>query len=197
MSKDSIEQQLVKDLDTATKAYKINFKKTTKPPRIGKLKPSAESIADLKAKFQATLKGAAKQGMGVTQRGLEQDLVGALRDEVWLWNGTTQRQNGTTAGSPRNIVDMGRLMNSLSWTKSAANANGYKLTGKYSAPYATQVHYGAYVRPYGNSNATAVWTPGRPWVEGVLRGNKGVVDPYDFRGDYLAAVKDVWKMVTV
>lgn len=194
---DPLEQQLLAGLDQATKAYKMKFKKTTKPPKIGKLKPTAESIADLKAKFQATLKGASKQAMGVTQRGLEQDLVGAMRDEVWLWSGTTQRMNGRTVGSPRNIVDMGRLLNSLTWTKSAANASGYKLTGKYSAPYATQVHYGAYVRPYGNSNAAAVWTPGRPWVDGVLRGNKGVVDPYDFRGDYLAAVKDVWQKATI
>jgi len=195
MSK-SAEQQMLDDLNTATRAYKVKFKKTTKPPKIGTIKPTKESIAALKAKFQVTLKGAAKQAMGITQRGLEQDLVGAMRDAVWLWNGTTERQNGTTVGSPRNIVDMGRLLNSLTWTKSAANANGYKLTGKYGAPYATQVHYGAYVRPYGNSNANAVWTPGRPWVEGVLKGNKGVVDPYDFRSDYLASLEDVWKLAS-
>lgn len=191
------EEQFKEDIQKAAKALKMRIQKPARPPKIGNIKPSKESIAALKAKFRATLKGAAAKSMVVSQRGLEQDLVGAMRDSVWLWPGSTVRQNGETAGSPRNIVDMGRLVNSLSWSKSSANVNGWKLTGKYAAPYATQVHYGAYIRPYGNMNATAVFIPGRPWVEGVLRGNKGVVDPYDFRGDYEAALEDVWKMASV
>lgn len=164
-------------------------------PTPGKMKVSKESIAALRAKFNATLKGASAKAMQTTITGLSQDLEGAMRDAVWSWPGSTIRSDGSTAGAIRNIVDTNRLNSSLKWKKQGATTKGYTLFGIYKAPYATQVHYGAYVKPYGNPFANAVWTPGRPWVEGVLFGNKGVVDPYDVVGDFNFALENVWKSI--
>ncbi|MBD3882163.1 hypothetical protein IFO70_10370 [Phormidium tenue FACHB-886] len=35
-----------------------------------------------------------------------------IRDERWAWDRPTKRSNGTTAGSPRSIVDSGKLAES-------------------------------------------------------------------------------------
>ena len=75
---------------------------------------------------------------------------------MWNWS----------SGGARDIVDTGRLKNSLSVTVS-----GDEILIYYDAPYASVVHEGGYIRPYGNKKIDAVYLPGRPWVDAVLFGN--------------------------
>lgn len=78
----------------------------------------------------------------------------------------------------RDIIDTGELRNSLS----IAVENG-NVKISYDAPYAKLVHYGGYIMPYGNSNASQVYLPGRPWVTATLEGN-GPVQRFDLNQYY-------------
>ena len=95
----------------------------------------------------------------------------AVSAAVWGW------RDGS-----RDIVDTGELRNSLSFIDSA---NGFGFY--YDAPYAALVHYGGYVKPYGNPNIDAVYIPGRPWVDAVLFGG-GPVQKVDLDSIYDDAI---------
>ncbi len=73
-----------------------------------------------------------------------QDLDGALRKEftnpVWGWPGQTIRQNGTTASSPRNIVDTGALLASQRPPRQITPLH-YRI--EWTADYAAAVFLGA------------------------------------------------------
>ena len=83
----------------------------------------------------------------------------------------------------RDIVDSGELMNSQSITVS-----GFSVTLSYDSPYAAITHYGGYIYPYGNKNATKVYIPGRPWITATIEGG-GPVQVFDFYGAYLRAIE--------
>jgi hypothetical protein len=83
--------------------------------------------------------------------------------QAWDWPRTTQRTVGTV-GSPRNLIDTGSLRQSGSFQKSGP----YQATFKWSANYATAVHEGALIYPWGNRNAQRVQLPARPWTRAVL-----------------------------
>lgn len=87
----------------------------------------------------------------------------AAIDASWGWR----------TGS-RDIVDTGALKNSLSITTS-----GGRISITYSVPYAGIVHYGGYIRPYGNPYAEPVYLPPRPWIGAVLGDAQGPVQPLD------------------
>lgn len=94
----------------------------------------------------------------------------ALESNVWSWPRSTQRKNGQMAGGTRDIVDSGNLKSSKKiTTKYMTTKTVFNI--QYSAPYATLVHYGGYITPYGDVSRSPVYVPGRPWVEGVLQGN--------------------------
>ena len=76
------------------------------------------------------------------------------------------------AGTTRTIYDTGGLYSSQKLATSHQVTQS-KLTVTYSAPYASLVHYGGYIQPYGNKNANSVLVPARPWVEAVLNGTHG------------------------
>jgi len=92
----------------------------------------------------------------VASKAIEQALDVAVSSPVWNWS----------SGGARDIVDTGRLKDSLSISVSGGDISIY-----YSAPYASVVHEGGYIRPYGNKKIDAVYLPGRPWVDAVLFGN--------------------------
>lgn len=50
--------------------------------------------------------------------------------------------------------------------------NGINIS--YDAPYASLIHYGGYIVPYGNQNASKVYVPPRPWISAVLNGTNGL-----------------------
>lgn len=79
----------------------------------------------------------------------------SFNKNAWPWPRETQRRVGTV-GSPRNIVDVGTLKQSFSYS----SPNPYALEAKWSAQYATAVHEGARLR-----NGTIL--PARPWTDAV------------------------------
>lgn len=100
----------------------------------------------------------------------------AVAAAVWGW------RDGT-----RDIVDTGALRNSLTF---ASTSNGLEFW--YTAPYANLVHYGGYVRPYGNPKIDAVYIPGRPWVDAVMTGG-GPVDPLNLDAIYDEAISRAFR----
>jgi hypothetical protein len=67
----------------------------------------------------------------------------AAHDEViWGWSGSTERQNGETAGSTRNVVDLGTLRDS----QQPATYSGLNARIEWSAEHAAAVYLGAVFR---------------------------------------------------
>lgn len=75
--------------------------------------------------------------------------------QAWPWPRETQRTKGT-AGSPRNIIDVGNLRQ----TGTYQFQGPFTLEARWSANYATAVHEGARLR-----NGTIL--PARPWTAAV------------------------------
>ncbi len=77
----------------------------------------------------------------------------AIASEVWEWPRQTLRQNSDIVGSPRDIVDTGKLYDSLVISR---RADAAELT--WEAPHATIVHDGATTKNGGE-------LPARPWTK--------------------------------
>lgn len=93
--------------------------------------------------------------------------------------------DGVRAGNPRNLIDVGNLR----------QTGFYEFTGPYSARftwsanYATAVHEGARIRPWGNRSASPVTLPARPWTAAVLgRVRVPGIAPFPFK----QRLRDVW-----
>lgn len=105
--------------------------------------------------------------------------------KAWDWPRTTQRTAGAPVGSPRNIIDTGNLRQTGSYQMTGP----YQATFKWSAEYATAVHEGAFIFPWGNRDAERVYLPPRPWTRAVL-GQEEVAGIKVYKlGDRL---KNVW-----
>lgn len=87
--------------------------------------------------------------------------------------------------SGNDLIDTGELMNSLE-----VAVNGDTVTMSYTADYASLVHYGGYIQPYGNSKVEKVYIPGRPWVQAVVDGTAGTT-PIDLSAIYNRAFKQI------
>ena len=119
------------------------------------------------SQIRKRLTDAINQASIAIARDLKTALDDAMQSSVW------QRADGTKS----DIVDEGRLMASGRVTLSSSG-----LLIEYTEPYATLVHYGGYIAPYGNLSSR-VYLPPRPWVEAVLRGN-GPVAAFPFSDYY-------------
>jgi hypothetical protein len=118
----------------------------------------------INVKVNGSLKGRAEDAAKKATEAAMRELFAAFQQsftaKAWAWPGTTQRTVGT-AGSPRNIIDIGNLRQS----------GTYQMTGPYSARfvwsanYATAVHEG-YRRRRADGSASQ-W-PARPWTSAVL-----------------------------
>jgi hypothetical protein len=99
----------------------------------------------------------------------------AIGSKVWTW---------PRSPSPRNIVDTGALRQSNSF-----GVSQYEGVFRWTTNYASFVHEGATIKPYGNPKAKSVYLPPRPWTSAVL-GTEQVagIDKYDFATRF----KDVW-----
>ncbi len=122
--------------------------------------------------FQRTLTQLRQRGVDKCATALQQALYNSLESNTWSWPRNTVRVNGSVAGTTRDIYDTGGLYASQKLNISHQVTQS-KLTITYSAPYASLVHYGGYIRPYGNKNANTVLIPARPWVEAILNGSHG------------------------
>lgn len=80
---------------------------------------------------------------------------------------------GWSSGS-RDIIDTGELARSFSMSTGSD-----QISFGYSSEYAGLVHYGGYIRPYGNPNADLVYLPARPWIDAVLGDAPGPITPID------------------
>lgn len=78
-----------------------------------------------------------------TVREVEREARDAHDEVIWGWSGRTERRNGETAGSPRNVVDLGTLRDS----QQPAEYSG-PLTSRitWEAEHAAAVYLGAVFR---------------------------------------------------
>lgn len=102
-------------------------------------------------------------------------ILDTMGSQVWAWpagrityRGATYRKDGsrtkgTAVGSPRNIIDTGLLRASGYMT-----VNGTMATFRFPLNYATPVHDGAFIFPWGNKKAAKVYLPPRPFVAAPL-----------------------------
>lgn len=79
----------------------------------------------------------------------------AFNPPAWSWPRQTRRRVGVV-GSPRNIIDLGSLRQSGTYSFPGP----YSMEARWSADYATAVHEGARLR-----NDTIL--PARPWTDAV------------------------------
>ena len=140
-----------------------------KMPKVNLDKTWSKSSAKL---FQRNLTSLRQKGVDKCASALQQGLYDSLESNTWSWPRDTLRVNGSMAGTTRTIYDTGGLYSSQKLATSHQVTQS-KLTVTYSAPYASLVHYGGYVQPYGNKNANTVLIPARPWVDAVLNGTHG------------------------
>lgn len=133
-----------------------------------------------KTKYGPIINAGVQKGNEIIKTQLAQALDNAMDSSVWKWNPgvTTDRKNGESVESPRNIVDTGALKSSF-----RVNTKGNSVDFAYREPYSRLVHWGGYIQPYGNPNAKKVYVPGRPWITSVLNGENGF-EAFPF--------KDIW-----
>lgn len=114
--------------------------------------------------------------------------------EVWSWPRATYRSNGSVVTEPRNIIDTKGLYNSHSWTMTGP----YQATFRWSKNYATGVHDGAYLVPFGKFNKAdfigpqrRIYLPPRPWTSAVMgtQPTEGIT-PFPLG----SRLRDVWKV---
>lgn len=148
-----------------------------KPPKI-QLQGTAKldriitfgSISDNLSGVESLIQKAIKEGTMNAVKDLKLALDNAIRSGVW---------DGLQGNS--DIYDTGELLSS---GEVVADGSGIRVF--YTAPYASLVHYGGYINPYGNINAR-VYLPPRPWVESVVSGG-GPVPQFDFGRYYQEAL---------
>lgn len=145
---------------------------------------------------------AAEQAARIVFPELNSAFQDALGSKVWNWPRTTIRQGtlrrdgtrgkGFTVGSPRNIVDASTLKASNSF-----QITGNLCTFRWSVDYATAVHDGANIHPYGDKSRPLVNLPARPWtlaVRGIIR--VPGIEPYDYRAQFRAAFISQWRRLS-
>jgi hypothetical protein len=138
------------------------------------------STGNLQARAKAAARRASEIVMGELFAAFQQSFTA----KSWAWPRQTQRTVGVV-GSPRNLIDTGNLRQ----TGSFRMTGPYQATFKWSADYATAVHEGAWIYPWGNRDAERVYLPPRPWTRAVLgQENVSGIRTYDV-GDRL---KNVW-----
>ena len=125
-----------------------------------------------------------QKGITYVEAALRPALDNSMKSQ-WSWG------VGVAGVATRDIVDTGALMSSLK-LKATFLQTKTKLDITYTKPYAAFVHYGGYVKPYGNQKANAVYLPGRPWVTAVIEGTHG--QPKFDSGKYFdQGIQEAWK----
>jgi hypothetical protein len=144
------------------------------------MRATVRTRVTIDATFSRRVQAAANQAARQTFDEAWAHILDTMGSEVWRWEagrityrGGTYRQDGSRTkgrpvGSPRNIVDTGLL-----------RASGYMIvdgalaTFKFPLGYATAVHYGADIYPWGDKTKPKVHLPARPFVTAPLG-----LDPY-------------------
>ena len=71
---------------------------------------------------------------------LKEMIVGEIISPVWDWTGTTERENGETVGSPRDIVDQGELLDGYQEPQMQGKRTCVHV---FTAPHTVPIHNGA------------------------------------------------------
>ena len=79
----------------------------------------------------------------------EEDFRREIEEIKWNWPRETKRRNKSTAGSPRNIVDLGGLKDSQRRENMSEDRTVFTWTGSEGKSYALEVHDG-YTSKGGN-----------------------------------------------
>jgi hypothetical protein len=145
-------------------------------------------MSRFKVTFNVSLAQQAEKAAAVAAKVVFSEMNGrfqeAIGSKVWQWPRETTRSNGRSVGSPRTIVDTGALRQSNVFAVS-----NYSAVFRWTVDYASFVHEGAMVYPYGDTQRQRVYTPPRPWTAAVLGTEKvSGLEPYDYRQRF----KDVW-----
>lgn len=127
------------------------------------------------ATFNRRVQAAAAQAARQTFDEVWAEILDGMGSPIWQWTpgvitfrGGTYRRDGTRTagtpvGTPRNIVDTGQLRASGYMT-----VNGVLATFRFPLNYATAVHYGAMIYPWGDKTRERVYLPPRPFIAAPL-----------------------------
>lgn len=148
-------QELYRRLDQAVREVESIKTVWTARGLFGKFDIKAPSKRDAAAAAEI-FDEATSYAVQVASQAIEEALDTAVSSSAWAWN----------TGGARDIVDTGELKASLS-----VAINGDTIDISYGVPYASFVHNGGYIQPYGNQKIDAVYLPGRPWIDATLYGN--------------------------
>jgi hypothetical protein len=163
------------------------------------MKISTRASAKLSPSFRVRTGQAAQTAARVVFPELFSAFGDAIGSPVWSWPRVTIRQGslrrdgtrtaGFAVGSPRNIVDRGLLRQSGSF-----QVTGSACTFRWAVGYATAVHYGARIHPWGDRDRPTVLLPARPWTDAVL-GNLLIpgIEAYDYREQFRVAFISAWR----
>jgi hypothetical protein len=139
----------------------------------------------IRAEFIKSWEEAAKE----TDEKLRGWLNESMEKQIWSWPRGTFRKGvgGYISPGLRDIVDTGELQDSLNIKTESLKTRRNTII-EYSARYASYVHNGAYIYPYGNKNAQRVYTPGRPWIFYAIVGMDSIAD--NENGPYITELKN-------
>ena len=154
--------------------WKYSIKQEVMMPKVeGKIE-----TAKMKAAVNKAIVKGAQKGSTYVEVGLRKALDNSI-DSQWSW----------ISGS-RDIVDTGKLKASAKIiTKFAQTKVTFQV--QYNTPYASFVHYGGAIKPYGNKSAATVILPARPWVQAVLTGSHGQPQ-FDFKVPFDRGISEQW-----
>jgi hypothetical protein len=98
---------------------------------------------------------------------VDEAMADAITDDYYQWDGITVRHDGTTAGSPRDIVDRGGLALSQHDTRISISEHEFS----WDADHASKVHNGA----RSNDGHVSI---ARPWTHHAIRGDQNAPIEY-------------------
>jgi len=150
----------------------FRMKASFKTPKVSVDSDDKKARLRANAAMQRGLLGASEE----VESKLPSVLNRAMESPIWDWTGITRRKNGSTVGSPRDIVDTGRLRDSLNIkVKYLKTKTDFIIT--YTAPYATLIHEGGVVAGKGSDSIF----PARPWIRAVLEPGFSGFEAYDYK----------------
>ena len=160
------------------------------PVKTPKPKVQADSKKERSEAMAAIVKGV-QAGARRIESYLPPLLGKAMGSPVWKWPRPTKRQNGSIAGTTRDIVDTGALRSSLSVKVKFLKTQTNFLI-QYGAPYAALIHEGGYIAPYGRTDLVARSIPGRPWITAAIEGGYPGIDSLNIEAEMLVAIQGIW-----
>ena len=107
--------------------------------------PVSDNVTNRLVRLEGAIGEIFRQAMDWAEEGFRQE----IEEVKWTWPKETIRRNKTSAGSPRDIVDLGGLRNSQRRENINENQTAFVWTGGEGRAYALEVHDG-YTSKAGN-----------------------------------------------